>query len=415
MEDSNNSERRIDTYDNFIKGDENIRDGQTIITKKIHEWMESDTNKAMFLVSTNEDDRDLVISKLIEEYQLKEKLFIAYNEIHKNYLQTKFGELGDIESIDLPWNLHKRNSDGEQRDYDIIILDEIDILLNHFKSDKITKQRYYFDRFCVVCFNARKILVTNKNYNIRASQFISEFDKQQYIIRNKNRINKKVVVLTQNLRDFNKEIKKDLKSGLNIVLVIPSILEAYSYYEIYRTYNKNCEIYCDGMEFNPKIGTRILIYTRYMEDGVSLNINGFHKVYCLLTDKTTVMTTPYELLRMFYNIRRIIDARIKIYKNDLDNGGCSQMVTFENVENYMKDTIIGRLKVTSKFNLCKEDDELIFKMESLPHFLKPYINNLIYEEIYTQKAANQFMDYFIKLMSIDGHIFCHDYEEAAYY
>jgi hypothetical protein len=71
-------------------------------------------------------------------------------------------------------------------EYDLIILDEIESLLNHFNSSTIVDQRSVFNIFHALCLKSKKILALDSDFDNRSYEYLNTLDKDKNMIIVKN-------------------------------------------------------------------------------------------------------------------------------------------------------------------------------------------------------------------------------------
>ena len=79
-------------------------------------------------------------------------------------------------------------SDENYIEYDLIILDEIESVLNHFRSTTIKNKEGVFDIMKNILYNSNKILALDGDFNNRAYDYISYFGKS-IILENEHKKN----------------------------------------------------------------------------------------------------------------------------------------------------------------------------------------------------------------------------------
>jgi hypothetical protein len=203
------------------KIDKNI---DKFMNEHLDNWI-NNSIKTLAIKSSYGTGKTSLIKRILNKYKFKTILFISYrqsltNELEhvfkqfkvKSYLNNDYTSdkvICQIESLD---NLLKQNmstSDENYIEYDLIILDEIESVLNHFRSSTIKNKESVFDIMKNILYNSNKILALDGDFNNRAFDYISYFGKS-IVLENEHK---------KNLKKFNFTNNKDMIKKLMIVYI----------------------------------------------------------------------------------------------------------------------------------------------------------------------------------------------------
>ena len=137
----------------------------------------------------------------------------------KNYLDGHYNANRIICQVESLYKLSQTIFDGYYTDdipeYDLVIIDEIESILNHYRSTTIKDKEDTFSILKDIVYNSKKLLVLDGDFNNRSYDFISYFG-QSIILENQIKKDKKHFIYTNNRSKFDDKLDEDLKNGKNI-------------------------------------------------------------------------------------------------------------------------------------------------------------------------------------------------------
>ena len=206
--------------------------------------------------------------------------------------------------------------------YDIIIIDEIESVLNHFSSHTFKKQaRNDFLLLEHLIKNSNKMICLDGDISNRSIDFINNFG-ESIIIENKYILNDRTLEFIENRDNFDKDIITNINNKKNVCIICMSSSEAEGRYNTYKnlypdltinlyTGHTGSDIKTAHLNNVNKIwnDTNILIYSPTIESGVNFDIEHFYKIYGVISCGST---SQRAFLQMTARCRKIEDKTILI-------------------------------------------------------------------------------------------------------
>ncbi|ARF09927.1 superfamily II helicase [Indivirus ILV1] len=411
---------------NYLLDDvsEKIKDKKSFMAKKVAEWLSNDDIKTLCIKSTYDTGKTRLIYNIIDEYKVKRVLFVSYRQTLTHELHGSFLKLGVKSYLDKAFNADKLicqiesleklipqldeiyGEDGlELPEYDLVVLDEIESILAHFRSSTIKYKEDTFNLLLHLIENSKKVLALDGDFGNRSFEFINSLSKS-IILENQIQKNKRHFIMTNNRNLFDKSIKDDLEKGLNISIVSMSSKLAKYYHSLYQSQYK-CVLHCSTSDDEDKEKLKnvnnfwsqyqLVIYSPSIESGCNFDRKHFHKIYIILSNKST---SPRGLLQMCSRIRKLENSNILVYLNNLPYRTKSCFYNYDEVKEYITETCNKYLKP----QYTKNDDGKIIIKYKFDLYAKILIHN---ETENANKVKNLFVPYFIKLLEDKGHT--HEY------
>lgn len=410
---------------NYLLNDENesIKSKKSFISTYVDQWQKNKNIKTLAIKSTYDTGKSRLIGKIIEEYNVERVLFVSYRQTLTNELHGSFSKLQVKSYIDKEYkanriicqieSLHKLlpkledlsiESDIEVPSYDLIVLDEIESILAHFRSSTIHNKEDTFNLLVNIIKNSNKILALDGDFGNRSFDFINSFNTNNIILENTCKKNKRHYILTNNRGSFDENIDADLKKGLNIGIVSMSSKLATYYYNKYKEVYK-CVLHCSRSDDDEKdnlknvkkhwLQFQMVAYSPSVECGVNFDIEHFTKIYVVLSSKSTC---PRGLLQMCSRIRKLKDTNIMVYLNNLPFRTKSCFYTYSELKEYISEACNKYLKPEYIKN---EENKIIIKYR-----FDLYAQILVHNETENaNKTKNLFVPYFLQLLLDKGHTF----------
>jgi len=398
-----------------------IKDRHTIVTKNIDDWLTKDY-KTLAIRAPYGTGKTTIISSILKEYNPKKVLFLSYRQslshsLHgtfrkykfKNYLDKDYDanrlicQLESIKNIEINGD-YAFGKEIEMPTYDIIIMDEIESILNHFVSPTVTDKEYTYDLLYNMCHNSKKILALDGDFDNRGFDYINNFGKS-IILENTIKKNKNYYTFTNNQNFFTKDIEDKLINKKKIVIISMTSKLAIYYYELLKDRYK-CIIHNSFTDDEIKEKLKdvenywntcdVLIYTPSVEAGVDFNLDYFDYKYIILSAKSC---SPRALCQMVARVRKTSNNNVLTYLGKMKYSDILCEYTYDEVKGYISEICNKYKKPISYLN--KKTNKYCVKYDESP-FTRLIIFN---EQEKLNKQRNFFVPQLIKLLRSKGH-FC---------
>ncbi len=399
-----------------------FKDNTSFISSYINAWFHGDI-KSLAILSTYDTGKTRLIKNLIKEFGFKKVLFISYrqtltNELHgsfkelyvDSYLDGVYGSdriICQIESLEklLP-KFQFIDQTNELPTYDLIVLDEIESILNHFRSSTIANKEKTFNFMKDLVFNSTKVLALDGDFHNRSYHFLKHFGDLT-ILHNEVKKNLKHFLLTNNRNHIENNIDNDLKNGKNIVIVSMSSKLATYFYNKYKDHYKTV-LHCSKSDDQNKeklkeVNTfwkqfELVIYSPSIESGVNMDSEHFFKIYVVLSPKST---SPRGLMQMIGRVRKLEDSNVMVYLNNMPFKEKSNFYTYDELKEYISEVYSNYLEPKTALNVETNKMTIMYTFDL-------YAQILVHNETENaNKTRNLFVPYFIKLLTNKGHTFEH--------
>lgn len=321
-------------------------------------------------------------------------LFISYRITLTENLMGGFKELGFktyTEEIDADKLICQLDSIEKipDKEFDLIIMDESESLLNHLSSSTIKNSYQLWGMLQYMTKSCKKIIALDGDVNERTKIFMNEMTNNNVkMINNKNIKNTKHFIFHRDEEKFNKLVEDDLKNSKNICIVSMSESIAKRFYEDnkdqYRsilytatTSDKQKQMLCDVTTIWSN--HQLVVYSPSIESGVDYNVEHFDKVYIIMASGST---SQRGLFQMMNRIRKLRSNETNVYLNNIP----------------ANDTSVNRHYIIDEIEKFYENDE---KVDNVYESIMFY-NKL--EEL--NKNATCFLPLFIKMLEAKGHTYC---------
>lgn len=406
----------------LLSENEKINDKKTIVTENICKWIDSDI-KTLAIKSTYNTGKTCLCKKIIKNYskQFKKILFVSYRQTLAHELHGSFGELnvqnylqGNFQSERLICSvesLHKIiesnyafDDDIEINSYDLVVLDEIESILNHFESSTIDNKEDTFNLLTAIIHNSNKVLALDGDFHNRSYEYIKDIGSS-IILENEIQKNKKHYKFTYNKTFYDKQIDDDLKNGKNIIIVSMSSSIADGYKQMY---GEKYKTVLHTSKTNDKLKEKIknvnsfwilyqlIIYSPQLESGVSFDREHIDRIYVVLSSKST---SSRGLLQMIGRCRKVRDDNILVYLNSVPYKTKANFYAYNEVKEYVIEMFTQYL--SKKIKLNKETNKKVYKYD-LTLYSKIMIHNIVEK---MNKGTYYFVPHLIKLLSDKGHTY----------
>lgn len=313
-----------------------------LVKDLIIEWLDTEI-KTMAIKSSMGTGKTTAVKRILDyDTSLKKILWITHRQTLTKQIYGSFKSFGFKSYMDVDGSLfdHDRvivqvdsltrlqKYDAENvifKQYDLVIIDEIEGNLNHYnspflnKSDRTSRSLFKFMTDCID--SAKKLLVMDADIGMRTKLFIDNFGK--YIFINNNyRPQQKKYIVTNNRIKFDKRMIDDIENTKNICIVSMSAtalehikidLEKLEIKYVMHTSKTDDKLKNELEDVNNFWNQyQVVLYSPTIESGVDFNKDHFDKIYCIL--KNGQMTCSQRgFLQMVGRIRQIKDPNILCY------------------------------------------------------------------------------------------------------
>lgn len=381
------------------------------------------SNKKTFVLHSNYNTRKSTFIKVIQKkYKFESILIPSYRksltyDLHKNFKELGFKNYLD-HNIDEPLiiiqlesmlklyeckKFYKNKNETFIPKYDLVVIDEIESILNHFLSPTFKgSSREVFDLLVQIIINSKKLIVLDGDFSNRGFEFIKLFGETM-IIENTYNNNNKTIYLTSIRDTFYKEIKECLDNNKKIVICSMSSKEA----EFYQ--NKINIDYPDKM-VNLYTGLTddlvkeehfkdvdkyfseadILIYSPTVLSGLSYDVpNHFYKIFGIIYPD---VATQRDYFQMQGRIRHVESSKITIL--NADNLQIKDSAFYWTYNEILESCKRSRDKILNYIIEKDEDGNVVRKVDTnIDHYTKTQLYNRV-EQL--NKNSTYFLPYFLE-------------------
>jgi hypothetical protein len=209
--------------------DKKLCEKSCVVSTQIDDWVNSSI-KSFIIKSSYGTGKTRLLEKIVKEYDFKRVLYVSYrktltNDIYGSFVNLQFEKYTDknytadrficqIDSLTKIINV----VDDNVPSFDLVILDEIESILNHFNATTLRDKEFIFDYLFGIIRNSNKCIMLDGDISNRAYIYIKNIGDFVFIENTFNK-NPKNFIFSSNESKFDKCIDDDLKSGKKIVVV----------------------------------------------------------------------------------------------------------------------------------------------------------------------------------------------------
>ena len=201
--------------------------------------------------------------------------------------------------------------------YDLIIIDEIESVLNQFNSPTLKNQsKQVYEYFTELLFRKKKCIFLDGDLSDRGYSFINSISSEQINVINNIKMEQKTYNIVFNRNEYIHNIITDLINNKNIAIISQSRSECDNFYNLltdkFNNNNKVIKIYTsftDDIEKQKDVNIEwkcnCLIYSPTIEAGVSFDHNNhFDKIYGILCNNTTSQRSYMQMLNRIRKVKQ---------------------------------------------------------------------------------------------------------------
>ncbi|AKI80651.1 DEAD-like helicase [Acanthamoeba polyphaga mimivirus] len=404
------------------------------VKKEIINWLSNNNIKTLAIKSAMGTGKTTMIKRILEyDTSIKKILWITHRQTLSKQISGSFSKYGFVNYMDIEGNLFEHDRLILQIDslmrikkpdetcsinfkqYDMVIIDEIEGNMNHYTSPFLKRDPEYSvrDKFRFVTEiidSAKKLIVLDADFGMRAKLFIDNFGRS-IMINNKFKPMAKKFIVTNDLMSFDKKMFADFEKGAKICVISMSAkylesieprLSKFKYVmHTSRTDDKLKNELENVNDFWKKF--QICCFSPTIECGVDFNDKHFDKIYCILKNGSKTCSQR-SFLQMVGRIRQINDPNIICYykgPTSLD----TPYYTYEDVIGYFKhyENINGR-KILENVEYKKQVIDGEIKLKRVKATISLFDHIQIYNEVeQLNKNHNIFITVLNKLIQRGGH------------
>lgn len=439
----------IDEIDDFLNNAYQINSKFILkcpnVKEYLDEWMTK--SKVLCIKSAMATGKTFTVEHVITKYKFKKILWIVHRQSLTKSLHGKFKDYGFINYMDCSNELYEHdrlfvqidslfrivssddfddseNSDNSDRvcfkQYDLVIIDEIEGCLNHFNSPFLNKNNYnarnIFDFMLDIINTAGKLLLLDADVGIRTKLFIENFNSH-IVINNSYKPQTKIFTITNDQTMFEEKIFKDVKKDKNICIVsmssdviekIAASLGQLKIKYILHTSKSDDKLKVKLEDVNTFwVKYQVVLFSPTIESGIDFNKEHFHKIYSIMRDGP-LTCSQRQHLQQIGRIRHIKDNNVLCwYKISAKKpvNLFANIYTFDDVLSYFRyyETLNGkRIMKDSEYETIVKGDRVIrsSKKAQITLFDKINLHNEV-EQL--NKHPDIFLTILNRLITKSGH------------
>lgn len=310
---------------------------QSFIEYEIHKFIES-LIRFFILKSPYGTGKTTLIKFICEKYGIKRILFITHRRSLAVDCMKSFSELGfcnyldksnfstkkdrliiNIDSLHLlkePYNFFTDKSN--LKEFDLIILDECESLLNHFESDLMKKKDYIYSIFHDLVDNAKKVICFDGDISNRSYNYFRRFDHNIKIYENMFIPRQYQFIFGYDEYIYIETLKKDLEKGLNCVVISMSAGFCDKINKLFKdTYETLIIVAKTDDEIKKQMADsyellktkQLFIYSPSITVGVDISFKHFDRLYGYICYHSI---TARDFLQMLNRVRNPASSEINI-------------------------------------------------------------------------------------------------------
>jgi hypothetical protein len=375
-------------------------------------FFESESIKSLNIKSPYGTGKTQLLKRIITDYDPKRVLWLSYRITLTNDILFNFTDLGfqsyqdgdymadrliiQLESLSKLENNNDLFIDELESivpSYDLVVIDEIESILNHFNSETFNgKSRIIFEYLENIIKASNKVISLDGDLNNRSYQFLQTLGDGIYL-ENICKINDKTLHLTEKELNFQKDILNQLDNNNKIVICSMSSADASKYDTMLNDKYPKKKIYlytgksddCLKKHHLSNVSEHwsqadVIIYSPTIEAGVNFDVPGhFNKIYGILSCQSTSQRAFFQMLS---RVRKVSNNQITIL-NNITYSDNKDFWTFDEV----KAGLIATRDNILQYKYVQRGDKIIKTLG-----LDNYDNNSIYNRV---EDLNKHQAYFI--------------------
>ena len=412
-----------------------LYDNNDFLTSKVNEFFNTSQYKNLTIKSPYDTGKTTLLRSIMGKFQPRRVLWISYRKTLTNDILGSFEsrfqfqdyQKGNYDSDRLIIQLESiykvmGDDDLESDDstssivpiYDLIIIDEIESVLNHFNSPTFNqKSKDLFEVFYQLCDSATRVISLDGDLNNRSYNFLDNLGESINIVNNIS-INPKEFTLISSKPDYLNEIKSDIENNKKLVIVSMSSTECFALKTYILSFNTslNILIYTGSSDDKVKEDLKdvlniwskadVVIYSPTIESGVNFDIDHFDKIYGYICPNSCSSRAFFQMLN---RVRKVKDNKITILSEQMRDTNLSDSQFFNYKEVKTSLMKLEGIKNTGTYVVKDGVKKKVIK-------LSPYDTNYFYNKVEElNNGFKYFIPSFLKLAALKGHTVIDKMEE----
>lgn len=326
-----------------------------LVKTHLNDWMTDDDFKLIAFKSAYNTGKTQTLHHIIEKYQPPRILFISYRQaltynmfgnftVHnvRSYLDSHLDSDRLICQVDsLPKLIHFNYFTNcyDVPEYDLIVMDEIESLLNHTESPTIRHQLGTFNVLDALLRKCKKIIALDGDFGNRSYDYLKTVNKNEdfLVIKNSYVPAVKHWHFINSKEAFDLKLSNDLESGKKVYMCCMASEMASKYNEMFGQYKVLVHSSKSDDNLKEELKNVNSFWTKYdlvmstpsVESGVDFNVDHFDKLYVVLSEGST---SQRGLCQMANRVRNLKDLNVECYLNGLTYREKANVYTFDEVD-----------------------------------------------------------------------------------
>lgn len=402
------------------------------LSKTIKNYLRNN-NKCLIIKSVYNTGKTSLLKEI--ENSFERVLFVSYRvtltyDLSGNFssfhnYKNKTVNVNDVDKLIIQYDslikLHNLN-------YDLIILDEIESLINHMSASTIKEQKKLFDIFYSILHNGKKIIMLDGAISNKTKRLALNLDNKTVMINNLCIKDKRHFIFTKNEDKVKQLIQTDLNNNQNICIVCQSAETVEELAEIFKYKIINGEekdikrIWYTRMSSDHDkadlvdvkgvwVNYQLVIYNGTIESGLNFDIEHFDKIYMFLKGNLCSQDGVFQQLS---RIRKLKESTIYVHcdKNLRFTDEKTRKTNINEIILYYKN-VVNKLNEMNNYKLMiNNEGQLEYARLSYDNMYNIYDILMMYNIVTdNNKTNNRFLPIFIEMLLRKGHTYTLDEEE----
>ena len=389
-----------------------------VISDQIKIFNEDQKYKSFNVKSPYDTGKTQLLKRYIETYDPKRILWVSYRKTLTSDILNNFKEYGLID-----YQTHKYDSDrliiqleslhkilpdfvdeSELPNYDLVIIDEVESVLQQFNSNTIDKKsKSTFQLLSEVIKGSKKLITLDGDMDLRTYKFINEFGPS-ININNIVKKSKKEFKLTFSVNFYQTQILEDLKQKKKLIIASQTSTDCDELKAMIEKYDDKLKIGIytgitsdiDKQDLENVIENwqqlDVVIYSPTIESGVNFDVlNYFDKIYCVVC---AGCNSQRGFLQMISRARKLKENDVLVYCKNLKyyDVHINSFYSFNEINESL-----------TALNIIEKS--ITYDNGKITKSLTPYDINYIYnkKEELMKDSPIFYLNYLKRLIEIKGH------------
>lgn len=396
--------------------------------KKLMKELATGKIKTLCVKSSMGTGKTYLVINYIKTYDPKRILVVSTRQAFTHDVTSRLKSLNFVSYLEDKYTINEQDrvvvqleslerilTDGDCEPFDLIVIDEIKSVMEHFDSSTITQNsENIYNLLKSLCYSEKtKLICLDADFDKSCEKYVKQFGSYK-IIENEYKGIQREIVLTKNFDYFIGNVFEKVKAGKKVCICglsserlaeIAKKLDEIGISYIIHTRNTNDKNKKALKNVNEEwIKYQVVLFSPTITIGVDFNIEYFDYIFAMINQKST---TPRNLLQMLGRVRIIKNNTILTYvEKSISLQTDKYLYNYDDMEDYYK--FLGKCKQSIiKDYECDENGTIIKKTaDILTSFQVTKIYNKIEE---MNKGAEYFMTQLNYLCSKKNYRLIFDY------